>query len=113
MTIGDNFEFNNTSYLLLGVVEYREIPYYVGVDNLNKDLLIAQLKAMETYLTILSIRIGLNTGFFGTPVILAGAPFLCRLLEKWIKKWIFRAFEYQKIWQKWNRQKSGYFLVLL
>lgn len=32
-----------------------------SVDNLNKDLLIAQLKAMETYLTILSIRIGLNT----------------------------------------------------
>ena len=31
------------------------------VDNLNKDLLIAQLKAMETYLSILSIRIGLNT----------------------------------------------------
>lgn len=33
----------------------------VSVDNLNKDLLIGQLKAMETYLTILSIRIGLNT----------------------------------------------------
>lgn len=32
-----------------------------SVDNLNKDLLIAQLKAMETYLTILSIKIGLNT----------------------------------------------------
>ena len=32
-----------------------------SVDNLNKDLLIAQLKAMETYLTILSIRICLNT----------------------------------------------------
>lgn len=32
-----------------------------SVDNLNKDLLMAQLKAMETYLTILSIRIGLNT----------------------------------------------------
>lgn len=32
-----------------------------SVDNLNKDLLIAQLKVMETYLTILSIRIGLNT----------------------------------------------------
>ena len=31
-----------------------------SVDNLNKDLLIAQLRAMETYLTILSIRIGLN-----------------------------------------------------
>ena len=32
-----------------------------SVDDLNKDLLIAQLKTMETYLTILSIRIGLNT----------------------------------------------------
>ena len=31
-----------------------------SIDNLNKDLLIAQLKAMEAYLTILSIRIGLN-----------------------------------------------------
>ena len=31
-----------------------------STDNLNKDLLIAQLRAMETYLTILSIRIGLN-----------------------------------------------------
>lgn len=30
------------------------------VDNLNKDLLIAQLKAMEAYLSALSIRIGLN-----------------------------------------------------
>ncbi len=37
MTIGDNFEFNNTSYLLLGVVGYREIPYYLGVDNLKKE----------------------------------------------------------------------------
>lgn len=31
------------------------------IDNLNKDLLVGQLKAMETYLTILSVRIGLNT----------------------------------------------------
>lgn len=31
-----------------------------GIDNLNKDLLIAQLKAMEAYLSVLSIRIGLN-----------------------------------------------------
>lgn len=31
-----------------------------SIDNLNKDLLISQLRAMETYLTILSIRIGLN-----------------------------------------------------
>ena len=31
------------------------------IDNLNKDLMIAQLKAMETYVSILSIRIGLNS----------------------------------------------------
>ena len=31
------------------------------LDNLNKDLLISQLKAMETYVSILSIRIGLNS----------------------------------------------------
>lgn len=31
------------------------------LDNLNKDLLIAQLKAMESYISILSIRIGLNS----------------------------------------------------
>ena len=30
------------------------------LDNLNRDLMIAQLKAMEAYLSILSIRIGLN-----------------------------------------------------
>ena len=32
-----------------------------SIDNLNKDLLIAQLRTMESYLTVLSIRIGLNT----------------------------------------------------
>lgn len=32
-----------------------------ALDNLNKDLLIAQLKAMEAYISILSIRIGLNS----------------------------------------------------
>jgi hypothetical protein len=31
------------------------------LDALNKDLLITQLKQMEAYLSILSIRIGLNT----------------------------------------------------
>ena len=31
------------------------------LDNLNKDLLIAQLKAMEAYVSVLSIRIGLNS----------------------------------------------------
>jgi hypothetical protein len=31
------------------------------LDHLNRDLLIAQLKAQETYFSLLSIRIGLNT----------------------------------------------------
>lgn len=31
------------------------------IDNLNRDLLIAQLKAMEVYVSVLSIRIGLNS----------------------------------------------------
>lgn len=31
------------------------------LDNLNKDLLIAQLKAMEAYISVLSIIIGLNS----------------------------------------------------
>lgn len=31
------------------------------LDNLNKDLMIAQLKAMEAYISVLSIRIGLNS----------------------------------------------------
>jgi hypothetical protein len=30
------------------------------IDMLNRDLLIAQLKAMETYLSLLSIRLGVN-----------------------------------------------------
>lgn len=30
------------------------------LDYLNRDLLITQFKAMETYLSVLSIRIGLN-----------------------------------------------------
>ena len=38
------------------------------LDNLNKDLLIAQLKAMEAYISILSIRIGLNSQISGDPV---------------------------------------------
>lgn len=31
------------------------------LDALNRDLLVAQLKSMEAYLSILSVRIGLNT----------------------------------------------------
>ena len=37
------------------------------IDNLNKDLMIAQLKAMEAYISILSIRIGLNSKAVETP----------------------------------------------
>ncbi len=46
------------------------------LDNLNKDLLIAQLKAMEAYVSILSIRIGLNSQIQGTtdPEEEAGVP---------------------------------------
>lgn len=31
------------------------------LDALNRDLLVAQLRSMEAYLSILSVRIGLNT----------------------------------------------------
>jgi len=31
------------------------------IDDINLDLLISQLKAMETYFSILTIRIGINT----------------------------------------------------
>lgn len=40
------------------------------LDMINRDLLIAQLKAMETYVSILSIRLGIN----GTPENLPQAP---------------------------------------
>lgn len=33
---------------------------FESLDMINRDLLIAQLKAMETYLSILSIRLGIN-----------------------------------------------------
>lgn len=33
---------------------------FESLDNLNRDLLIAQLKAMETYLSLIAIRLGLN-----------------------------------------------------
>lgn len=48
-----NERTNNLRDFILNIPE--------GVDNLNKDLLIAQLKAMEAYVSILSIRIGLNS----------------------------------------------------
>lgn len=39
------------------------------LDNLNKDLLISQLKAMEAYISILSIRIGLNSRIADDPEV--------------------------------------------
>lgn len=50
----NNVRANNLRDFILKNEEFAEL------DNLNKDLLIAQLKAMEAYLSVLSIRIGLN-----------------------------------------------------
>lgn len=51
--------------------KYREFildeEKFNKLDMINRDLLIAQLKAMETYISILSIRLGIN----GTPENLA------------------------------------------
>lgn len=46
---------NNLRNFILDTEKFDQL------DNLNKDLLIAQLKAMEAYVSILSIRIGLNS----------------------------------------------------
>lgn len=46
---------NNLRAFILDTEKFEQI------DNLNKDLMIAQLKAMEAYISILSIRIGLNS----------------------------------------------------
>lgn len=44
--------------------KYREFildeEKFNKLDMINRDLLIAQLKAMETYISILSIRLGIN-----------------------------------------------------
>lgn len=45
---------NNLRAFILDEEKFNEL------DNLNKDLMISQLKAMEAYVSILSIRIGLN-----------------------------------------------------
>lgn len=58
ITINEFQELNNK------IAELREfilnVEEFNKLDNLNKDLLIAQLKTMESYISILSIRIGLN-----------------------------------------------------
>jgi hypothetical protein len=45
---------NKLREFILNAEEFEKL------DNLNRDLMIAQLKAMEAYLSTLSIRIGLN-----------------------------------------------------
>ena len=54
-------EFNELDEKITKLREFLLDEEKVKVlDNLNKDLLISQLKAMEAYISILSIRIGYN-----------------------------------------------------
>lgn len=48
-------KINKTREFILDEEKFKE------VDMLNRDLLISQLKAMEAYQSILSIRLGLNS----------------------------------------------------
>lgn len=55
-------EFNETNTRVSNLRNFiLNKEKFEKIDNLNRDLLIAQLKAMEAYLSVLSIRIGLNT----------------------------------------------------
>lgn len=53
-------EFNEVSERANKLREFILSDKSKEVDNLNRDLLIAQLKAMEAYVSVLSIRIRLN-----------------------------------------------------
>lgn len=53
-------EFNEVNERINKLREFILSDKSKEVDNLNRDLLIAQLKAMEAYVSVLSIRIGLN-----------------------------------------------------
>lgn len=53
-------EFNEVNERAVKLRDFILGDKFKEVDNLNKDLLIAQLKAMEAYISVLSIRIGLN-----------------------------------------------------
>lgn len=53
-------EFNEVNKHVNKLREFILSDKSKEVDNLNRDLLIAQLKAMEAYISVLSIRIGLN-----------------------------------------------------
>jgi len=53
-------EFNEVNERATKLRDFILGDKFKEVDNLNKDLLVAQLKAMEAYISVLSIRIGLN-----------------------------------------------------
>ena len=53
-------EFNEANERAVKLRDFILGDKFKEVDNLNKDLLVAQLKAMEAYISVLSIRIGLN-----------------------------------------------------
>lgn len=53
-------EFNEVNERAVKLRDFILGDKFKEVDSLNKDLLVAQLKAMETYISVLSIRIGLN-----------------------------------------------------
>jgi hypothetical protein len=53
-------EFNEVNERAVKLRDFILGDKFKEVDNLNKDLLVAQLKAMEVYISVLSIRIGLN-----------------------------------------------------
>lgn len=53
-------EFNGVNERAVKLRDFILGDKFKEVDNLNKNLLVAQLKAMEAYISVLSIRIGLN-----------------------------------------------------
>lgn len=53
-------EFNEVNERAVKLRDFILGDKFKEVDNLNKDLLVAQLKAMEAYISVLSIRIGLS-----------------------------------------------------
>lgn len=53
-------EFNEVNERAVKLRDFILGDKFKEVNNLNKDLLVAQLKAMEAYISVLSIRIGLN-----------------------------------------------------
>lgn len=57
-------EFNDLNEKTLKCQEFiKNKEEFNKLTEINKDLLISQLKAMETYLSILSVRIGINNHF--------------------------------------------------